>query len=96
MADTRVVEMVVCMTCRRSPDDIHTNEPATGAHPDSYSPATVSAEESAGVVTWYVALHKPGCRRIEWASGGRNGTPYETPVRYDRIAEHATRGRYGR
>jgi len=64
------VEVVVCLTCHRDPDDIKTNEPASGAHPDSYSPATVSAEESNGEVTLYLALHTPGCWRIGWANGG--------------------------
>ena len=69
MATERVVEMVVCMTCHRQPNAIKTNEPAMGAHPSSYSPATVSAEESNGEVTWYVALHEPTCWRIGWSRG---------------------------
>lgn len=63
------VEMVVCGTCHRQTNEYTTNEPATGAQPTSYVPATVSPEESNGEVTLYVALHQPGCWRIGWAKG---------------------------
>jgi hypothetical protein len=63
------IQPVVCTRCNRESDDIEPNEPAMGAHPSSYSPATICAEESNGEITWYLALHKPGCWMLTWATG---------------------------
>lgn len=64
------IKPLVCLRCLRDPDDIRTNPPASGADPESHSPATVTCEQEGEEVVFYLVLHKPGCGMVHRAQGG--------------------------